>query len=788
MAQKKVQQSQLDPSISFGGSSTSVAPSQSRREGWAFPDSVINAATDIQLIIPFYALKPIWYEVNSTGTLVLRNSTSFGTNFYYNATNAQIVRANATEAYVNVSLANAAWMDVLCSNSTKRTTAVNALNQFCIDNTFTGVELDWEDFGSWTTTQYANFKIFVNQLGVALHASGFKLIIDAPPIWNNAVTTTANEWTARNSQGYYKFKYEDFDTLPVDYLCVMAYDYEYDMSAGTPNSPIAWMEDVIKWAKLKITDKSRITAGIPAAGYSGATGGYTISNRTYKYFTTATGFGTATRDSASQEMHWANAGIDYWYMDDAAIDAKVVAAQNLGITRVSLWHIGDNKYGTLQKDVSPIPTPAGNDTQIQKVEIGKAGSLIATRKRINLIEGTNVTITVADDSVNNEVDVTINSTATGGGTGTPIPTLIVAASNAPTDWITAADYVCDGIADDVQINAAVAAAKASGNTVQLSPGTFNIAATITFTGTGNVNTGTTRSFFGCGMDSTILNIASNVNGIALNDTVKVNIADIGLIITGTSNGFTSTASTTTPWTSFWLSSFRNIHISGPFSSSHTGWGMKLGSPFRSTFENIEMSGVRNGIQLYTEHALQNPGDTTFTRMFIELAGGAGVAYHLRGNVNADCTMNQCLFQMCEGIADGSTGTTGILLDGVGLGSASWNKFISTNLEQFETLINVANGEGNRFDCNYIEARPATGTVFKCGASSGNNQFSAAIIYSSSVQTLINDANTTGESNFFQQIKMLADSGSTMTVTKATSTVVFHNTKSGAGTVPSTFLA
>tara|TARA_R110000868_G_scaffold337378_1_gene598287 strand:+ start:1529 stop:1771 length:243 start_codon:yes stop_codon:yes gene_type:complete len=37
------------------------------------------------------------------------------------------------------------------------------------------------------------------------------------------------------------------------------------------------------------------------------------------------------------------------------------------------------------------------------------------RGRINLIEGSNITLTVADDTTNNEVDVTIASS--GGGTG-----------------------------------------------------------------------------------------------------------------------------------------------------------------------------------------------------------------------------------------------------------------------------------------------------------------------------------------------------------------------------------
>ena len=45
--------------------------------------------------------------------------------------------------------------------------------------------------------------------------------------------------------------------------------------------------------------------------------------------------------------------------------------------------------------------------------IRKAGAIIGVRKTINLIEGTNVTLTVADDPANDRVNITINSS--GGG-------------------------------------------------------------------------------------------------------------------------------------------------------------------------------------------------------------------------------------------------------------------------------------------------------------------------------------------------------------------------------------
>ncbi|MCS7107739.1 MAG: hypothetical protein NZ902_06530 [Acidilobaceae archaeon] len=56
-----------------------------------------------------------------------------------------------------------------------------------------------------------------------------------------------------------------------------------------------------------------------------------------------------------------------------------------------------------------------DDTTVQRVRVAKAGTLVSTRPRINFIEGSNVSITVADDPSNNEVDVTIASTGAGGG-------------------------------------------------------------------------------------------------------------------------------------------------------------------------------------------------------------------------------------------------------------------------------------------------------------------------------------------------------------------------------------
>ena len=61
-----------------------------------------------------------------------------------------------------------------------------------------------------------------------------------------------------------------------------------------------------------------------------------------------------------------------------------------------------------------ISSPPGGKTKVRKNSTGS----VFNRGRLNLIEGSNVTLTVADDSTNNEVDITI--AASGGGTATTL--------------------------------------------------------------------------------------------------------------------------------------------------------------------------------------------------------------------------------------------------------------------------------------------------------------------------------------------------------------------------------
>lgn len=347
---------------------------------------------------------------------------------------------------------------------------------------------------------------------------------------------------------------------------------------------------------------------------------------------------------------------------------------------------------------------------------------------------------------------------------------LVAAADAPASVRARAQYVCDGSADDVQINQAITDAKSvGGGIVQLSGGHFNLAATLTITGNTDEDDADTITLRGVGAQATTLDMAIDVNGIELTDWAMANIQDMGIIVSGSGSCIHSTAVLSGNEVSFWHSSFRNLRLNGGFTPTNTGWGMDLAMPWRSTFENIEIEGTRNGMRLSNQGSVQNAGDCTFNRMFIEIVGIDGTAIHVSSPSN---NMNQNDFIMVEAGANG-TGCTGILIDGASGGASQ--RFWGLNLEQFQTLINVDNGESNVFECNYVtcDTGGAGNVGFRCGANAYNNTFSAKWFNNAGGDTVevIQDNNTTSNTpNIFERIRIENNSGATVTHTRQTNTV------------------
>lgn len=299
---------------------------------WIYPGEPSCAAPlEYSALNSIDVLKPEYFIVNETGELVFLTEETSGCNGY-SAANVADMKKYSKAQYVTIASSYAKSMDLFLQNSLQTDANIETLVAFVIENDITGVELDFEDFGGWSPDIYARYKSFITRLGGALHQNGKKLMIDGPAM------------SKKEEEGWFPWRYEDIASLPVDHVVIMAYDYQYDYGVGSPVAPIFWMKNVVEWTKARLPASVGLTVGIPSYGYRGVIGGSRMTILTYEQLKREPGFATATRDLESGELTWINGGNVYFFQDGKSMSLKRQAAKNLGVTSVSVWHLGGNPW------------------------------------------------------------------------------------------------------------------------------------------------------------------------------------------------------------------------------------------------------------------------------------------------------------------------------------------------------------------------------------------------------------------------------------------------------------
>lgn len=358
----------------IGGAATTTW--KSTVQAWFYPDVVGSQAClaqgEYQDGRQIHTLKPEYFRLQTDGTLdELDVGEAANACNGFSTANATNTLAYSAEQYITVS-GNTAGVTALVASSTAMTNFMNSVVQMATSTNLTGIELDIEGYGSWSTGTTNGYYTFVTNLGNLLHSNGKKLMIDLPPIWNSSTfpSTVGAQWSSVNSTNFYELNYQSFNGLPVDYLVILGYDYQFDWGAGTPIQPLQWVADIITFASAKITDTNRIVIGMPAYGYYGTTGGFSLtSNQSYNDMAGQPGFNTAVRQASSSELMWEDAGISYVYNDATSLETKRLFIENHGIKHVSIWSLGGNKWFTpgrkmeLGNLLSPTLTSNGWQTQ-----------------------------------------------------------------------------------------------------------------------------------------------------------------------------------------------------------------------------------------------------------------------------------------------------------------------------------------------------------------------------------------------------------------------------------------
>ncbi|WP_033338963.1 phosphonate C-P lyase system protein PhnG [Catenuloplanes japonicus] len=368
----------------------------------------------------------------------------------------------------------------------------------------------------------------------------------------------------------------------------------------------------------------------------------------------------------------------------------------------------------------------------------------------------------------------------GGAGGASLPNTLVVSANG--SGIVGA-YNCDGTADDVEINAALAALRAgAGGTVLLTAGVYNLAAPILVEGFDDVDVEQDLYLRGAGPKNTTLNVAGGVNcGVRLTKCVRAHVWDLGLTIGGTSDGIQAVA-TATPAAghrSAWMSTIHRIQVLGSFAGTDSGWALDLDNMFRATISDIEVNGTTNGMRFSSSHADFNPGDMTVSRCFVDLYTGAagGAAYSLESNAGQQ---NQNLFLTCHSIANPAT--TGMIAWRF-IGATAHIRLVNCNVEQFGTAAAIASAAYD-IDIDFVHVTLKNGSVLADLDGYGSRvRCGLAYVEPSATVLLIDDDNTySAKPNVAGPISIYADTGSTVNADVADFAVVRDCTYAGPGTV------
>lgn len=371
-----------------------------------------------------------------------------------------------------------------------------------------------------------------------------------------------------------------------------------------------------------------------------------------------------------------------------------------------------------------------------------------------------------------------SDSSSNGGASLP-NTLVVAASDS---GITSADYVCDGTADEVQINAALTALRAGdGGTVLLTAGTFNIAAPILIEGFDDVDVEQDLYLRGQGPKNTTLAVASGIScGIRLGKSVRAHVWDLGLTTSGSSDGIQAVASTAPAGghRSAWLSTIHRIQIKGPFTGTDTGWPLDLDNVFRTSLADIEVNGTTNGMRWLNSHADFNAGDSVISRCFIDLgSGGAGgTAYQFESTAGQ---MNQLLLMVAHGIGNSAVAQTCWKFTG----STAHVTAIGCNAEQFATTVAVGSSAyGLDIGLYHVTLRNGATLVDFDGYGS-RVKCTEVYVEPSATVTLVDDDNGYAlKPNVFGPVDVYAETGSTVNADVADTVVLRDVTYDGPGTI------
>lgn len=289
-------------------------------DAWIYPDDP-ESFDRLKEVGRIQAVKIEFLHINDDGSVQQIDESDDAPNGY-SQKNVDFVRRHSNEQYITISGLYDGTKAALDNHKT-----IPIIVNFANKTGF-NVELDWEDYGSWTPEYYAKYKSFLAKLRAKLQQSDKKLMVDGPPINDN------------NSQNWYQWKYEEIAPL-VDNVVMMVYDNQFDTGIGGAVAPKQWSVDSMRWLREKAGGKGIV--GIAAHGYIGDQETSRIAvNNSQNIARRAKGL--PVERTPDGELQATGDNTLYIYADARTMQMRLQQVQDAGFDRLSVWSIGSNPW------------------------------------------------------------------------------------------------------------------------------------------------------------------------------------------------------------------------------------------------------------------------------------------------------------------------------------------------------------------------------------------------------------------------------------------------------------
>jgi len=280
--------------------------------GSSIPQSLRDHADQIDVIAP------AWFHANANGMIYGNDSPAV----------TQFARAHGIKVVPIV--ANGEFQQgvshTLVTDGNRQTQLLDGLQRLVNNFGYDGVNIDFENLAP---PDRALFSALMSNVYARLHPLG-KLVTIAIP-------SKTSETFGGFSGGF------DYAAIApsVDLAVIMAYDQHYSGGPAGPIADVAWVNDVISYAKSSIPP-SKILLGLPFYGYNWAIGRNGARSMAYNDIV-ATVFATGTQiqmDPSSQSPFFIYAGRIVWFENSSSLRTKVNLVNQHGLAGWAGWRLG----------------------------------------------------------------------------------------------------------------------------------------------------------------------------------------------------------------------------------------------------------------------------------------------------------------------------------------------------------------------------------------------------------------------------------------------------------------